>query len=85
MQKLKINKSGGVSDQDMNVIPDAPKVDEAALTDANGSNAGETFVKKEEQEERKLFANKKANIGIGIAFGVMVVAIVAAVIFVYLV
>ena len=85
MQQLKINKSGGVNDQDMNVIPDAPKMCETASTDTSGSNAGETFVKKEEQEERKLFANKKANIAIGIAFGVLVVAIAAAVIFVYLV
>lgn len=42
----------------------------------------ETYVKHEEATKRKLFANKKANIALGIMGGIIVLAIVAAVVFI---
>ena len=42
----------------------------------------ESFVKKQEEpEKRKLFANKKANIAIGVIFGIFVVTFIALMIY----
>lgn len=81
MSNLKLNKQ--VKEEDFNVIPDAPIAEPKA--NEVKSNDNQTFVKHEEEQGRKLFANKKANIALGILGGVIAVAILAAIIFVYVI
>lgn len=81
MSNLKLNKQ--VKEEDFNVIPDVPTAETKVSDVKNDEN--QSFVKHEEEQGRKLFANKKANIALGILGGVIAVAILAAVIFVYVV
>lgn len=76
MSNIKLNKK--VEEKDFEVIPDIP-----STTDQNEENI--SYVMEEEETGRKLFANKKANIALGIAGGAIVVGIIAALIFVYVV
>ena len=81
MGEIKLNK--GNSDDGFSVIPDAPKANSS--NDTKNSNSNTTYVKeKEEDQGRKLFQNKKANIALGIACGVIIVAIVGLAIFAYI-
>lgn len=40
-----------------------------------------SYIKKEEKEKKKMFANKKANIAIGICFGIVVAVAIFSVIY----
>lgn len=92
MANLKLTKGENVKNEDMDVIPDSlPDIGEEVLNQENGkakvdnSTSKDSYVKPQEVEGKKLFANKKANIALAIAGGVMAVVIVAAIVFVYLV
>lgn len=86
---LKLNKK--VNETDFDVIPDAPSTLEVPEAPSEGNaeakteNASNIEIKSTEVEGRKMFANKKANIALGIVAGVFVVAVIAALVFIYLV
>lgn len=81
MSNLKLNKK--VEEKDFEVIPDIPDISDLEIQDNDeDDNNEEVFVKKEEKEKRKLFANKKANIALGIVGGIIAVSILGAIILV---
>lgn len=81
MSNLKLNKK--VDEKDLDVIPNEMPVMESN-EEVKATN--EPIIKEEIQDEgRKLFANKKANIALGITGGIIALLILAAVIFVYVV
>lgn len=65
-----------MSDKNLNDIPDISN-------DSNQSNSTQSYIKKDENEGKKLFANEQANKALKIAAVVIGVMILAMVIFVY--
>lgn len=45
----------------------------------------ESYIKQKEVESRPLFANKKANVAIAVACGIIAIAIIAAIVFAYVI
>lgn len=80
MANIKLNKK--IDNKDFDVIPDIPVVEEVYKEKNNSGDNEETFIKTEEVETRKLFANKKANIALGVLAGLIILAIVAATVYV---
>lgn len=75
MSNIKLNKK--VNESDFDVIPDAPAMD----SNVDEGNP-EILIKNDEEGGRKLFANRKANIALSIAGGIIVFLIIAAIIFI---
>lgn len=71
-----------MSNNDFNVIPDAPsssKKTEQENGAANKQQENVSYVKEQpKKEDRKLFANKKMNIFCGIVFGICIVVFIVS-------
>lgn len=87
MGKIKLNKK--IEKQAFDVIPNMPlsfdeenenKTKNKEITDNNNYSDGE-FVKEVEETPKKLFANKKTNIMLGISFIIMFAIIICLAIF----
>ena len=87
MSNLKLNKPEE-NKNDFDVIPevptDIPTVDEAPKAAQDQGQAQTTIVKEQQEEGRKLFANKKANIALGVIAGVFVLSVLAALFYIYI-
>lgn len=82
MGEIKLNKNG--SNDDFGVIPDAPKANDTKASAENVKESTSYIKKPEEDQGRKLFQNKKANIAFGILGAIIVVSIIAMAIFAYM-
>lgn len=74
MENLKLKKDQA-NENSVNVIPEIDDIEEN-----ESINQEQTYVKVNEEEGRKLFANRKANIALSIVGGIIVFLIVASVI-----
>lgn len=87
MAELKLNKTNNVTSNDFDVIPDAPTVPVPSpsaqkSTNSTDSNENKSYIKADNSQEqtRQLFANKKANIAIGVSCALIIILIIIAVI-----